>query len=45
MLLTCVIAEEGDRECSLGREQCVCVSACACVIICPLWFWRKFNEF
>lgn len=25
MLLVCVIAEEGDRECSLGREQCVCV--------------------
>lgn len=29
MLLVCVIAEKGDREYSLDREQCVCVSECA----------------
>lgn len=36
MLPVWVIAKKGDRECSLGREQCVYVSACAYVIICPL---------
>lgn len=38
-------AEKGDRECSLAREQCACVSACACVIISPLCFLSQFNEF
>lgn len=44
-LLMCATAEKGDRECSLGREQCACVSACACVIISPLCFLSQFNEF
>lgn len=41
MLLVCTIAEKGDRECSLGREQCVGVCACVYMIICPLWFFKK----
>lgn len=30
MFLVCVIAEKGGRECSLGREQCVCKCMCLC---------------